>query len=139
MKIDNDLIKKQLLGFQKEVDKRCKTEYICTNSSSKYININEETIDLLGNHLHGISIRNKNRIIDFRFETLLDNRFLPFAQIENHVFCLDTQKLNCANQWNILEYHTKHLVTLTIGSFLLNKIWAWLDKGRTIWKDESYN
>ncbi|MBQ8673272.1 MAG: hypothetical protein IJ511_04365 [Bacteroides sp.] len=30
-------------------------------------------------------------------------------------------------QWNILYYDTKEILTMTIGSFLFNKIWAWLD------------
>ena len=37
---------------------------------------------------------------------------------------------------DILEYQSKYLVTLTIGSFLLNKVWAWLEKGRAIWENE---
>ena len=137
MKIDNDIINKQLLGFQKELSKRNRNGYVCTYSPNKYLN-NNKTIYLLGSNLHGISIKHENRTIVFYFGTLLENRYLPFARIEKHLFCFDTQKLNKAGQWDILEYQSKYLVTLTIGSFLLNKVWAWLDKGRAIWENESW-
>lgn len=137
MKIDNDLINKQLLGFRKELSKREKKGYIFFRSSDKYLQINEKAIDLLGNNLHGTSVKYENRTIVFCFGTLMENRYLPFARIGTRLFCFDTQELNKANQWDILEYHSKYLVTLTIGSFLLNKVWAWLDKGRVIWEDES--
>ena len=138
MKVDNDLINKQLLGFQKELSKRNSNGYACTYSPDKYLHINNETIDLLGSNLHGLSIKNEKRTIVFSFGTLLENRYLPFARIENHLFCFDTQNFNNANQWDILEYKSKYLVTLTIGSFLLNKVWAWLEKRRAIWENESF-
>ncbi len=103
--------------------------YTCTN---------QETIDLLGNSLHGISIMHENRTVEFSFEALLENRYLLFARIGEHVFCFDFQSGNAANQWDIIEYTSKYLVTLTIGSFLLNKVWAWLDKGRAIWEKEPH-
>lgn len=136
MKIDNDIINKQLFGFQKELSKRNRNGYVCICSPAKYSHVNDETMDLLGSNLHGLSVKYENRTIEFYFGALLDNRYLPFARIEKHLFCFDTQKLNKASQWDILEYHSKYLVTLTIGSFLLNKVWAWLDKGRVIWENE---
>ena len=136
MKIDNDIIHKQLLGFQKELSKRNRNGYECRCSPDKYLYINNKTIDLLGSNLHGISVKHENRTIAFCFGPLLENRYLPFARIEKHLFCFDTQKLNKAGQWDILEYQSKYLVTLTIGSFLLNKVWAWLEKGRAIWENE---
>jgi hypothetical protein len=57
---------------------------------------------------------------------------------EQHRLCFDTSKINDASQWNILNYDTGFLVTLTMASFWTNKVFDWLDKKRTIWKEETY-
>ena len=61
--------------------------YTCTN---------QETIDLLGNSLHGISIMHENRTVEFSFEALLENRYLFFARIGEHVFCFDFSVGECS-------------------------------------------
>lgn len=57
---------------------------------------------------------------------------------EQHKLCFETTKLNDANQWNIINCSTRYNVTLSMASFWSNKIWAWIDKKRTIWKKEVY-
>ena len=55
-----------------------------------------------------------------------------------HRICFDTSKIYDAAQWDILNYDTGFLVTLTMASFWTNKVFAWLDRQRTIWKEETY-
>jgi hypothetical protein len=62
-----------------------------------------------------------------------------FAVIDKrHRICFDVSKNNATPQWAILNYDTGFIVTLTMASFWTNKIFAWLDKRRTIWKEETY-
>ena len=62
--------------------------------------------------------------------------FATFDQ--KHRICFDTTKINNAEQWDILNLDTGFTVTLTMASFWTNKIWAWIDSKRTIWKEEVY-
>ena len=57
---------------------------------------------------------------------------------KRHRICFDVSKNNAASQWDILNYDNGFIVTLTMASFWTNKIFAWLDKRRTIWKEETY-
>lgn len=62
--------------------------------------------------------------------------FATFNQ--KHLICFDTSQLNAASQWDILNYDTNFHISLTMASFWSNKIFAWLDKRRTIWQEETY-
>ena len=57
---------------------------------------------------------------------------------QKHRICFDTSQLNAASQWDILNYDSGFQITLTMASFWSNKIFAWLDKRRTIWQEETY-
>jgi len=68
---------------------------------------------------------------------LIDNRFLFFSKINNtEIICFDTIKVNSANEWDIINYSNGYLMTKTISSFLSNKVWAWIERGRKIWEQE---
>ena len=70
---------------------------------------------------------------------LLDNRYLVFAVFnETEMVCFDTDQLNDASEFNIISYDNKFLITLTFGSFLMNKVWAWVNRGRKVWDKEKY-
>ena len=88
MKIDNDLINKQLLGFRKELSKREKKGYIFFRSSDKYLQINEKAVDLLGNNLHGTSVKYENRTIVFCFGTLMETVICPMLELRSICFAL---------------------------------------------------
>lgn len=62
--------------------------------------------------------------------------FATFDQ--KHRICFDTTTINNAGQWDIVNMDTGFTVTLTMASFWSNKIWAWIDSKRTIWKNEVY-
>jgi hypothetical protein len=57
---------------------------------------------------------------------------------KRHRICFDASKTNTAKQWDISNYDTGFIVTFTMASFWANKIFAWLDKKRTIWKEETF-
>ena len=50
----------------------------------------------------------------------------------------ESSSINSAGQWNIVNSTNGYVITLTISSFLTNKIWAWLLRGREVWEKELY-
>ena len=72
------------------------------------------------------------------YRTIVNNQYLQFAIIDDIIIAIDIQKTNEAKEWNIINYNTKYLITKTLESFFSNKVWAWLDRQRTIWKEEVY-
>ncbi|MEA4936464.1 MAG: hypothetical protein VB102_07460 [Paludibacter sp.] len=68
---------------------------------------------------------------------LIDEKFLLFAKINNiENICFDTSNINFASEWDIVNYSNNYLITKTISSFLSNKVWAWIERGRKIWDQE---
>jgi len=70
---------------------------------------------------------------------LFDNRYLIFALMDKEVrICFDTSCINNAGEWDIINYNDKYLITKTLASFITNKVWAWIDRGRIVWKEERF-
>ncbi len=64
-----------------------------------------------------------------------EGNFMYFAMIDHrHQLCFECEQLNTASQWNIIHRDDNFVITLTFSSFWSNKIWAWIDKRRAIWK-----
>jgi hypothetical protein len=87
-------------------------------------------------------IKRKNRNIELlkisNFE-LIDNRFLLFSKVNSiEMICFDTNNVNSANEWDIVNYSNNYLITKTIESYLTNKVWAFIDREREFWKQEQY-
>jgi cell wall assembly regulator SMI1 len=62
---------------------------------------------------------------------------LHFATVaRQHHLCFDVTRPNDAGQWAIVALAEGVQVTLTMASFWSNKLWAWLDQGRAIWRPE---
>lgn len=55
---------------------------------------------------------------------------------ERHLY-FDVSQINNAGQWNIVA-DEDYLVTMTMASFWSNKIWAWVERKRPIWRDEPF-
>jgi hypothetical protein len=71
---------------------------------------------------------------------LFDAQFLFFSVINNEEkICFDISHINDADQWDIINFSNKYLITKTISSYLINKIWAWVDRDRMIWQEEFYS
>lgn len=69
--------------------------------------------------------------------SIVENRYLHFSNINfSEKLYFDTFKRNEAEEWDIINLSDDFIVTKTIGSFLTNKVWAWIDRGREIWKEE---
>jgi len=63
---------------------------------------------------------------------------LHFATVDReHQLCFDVSQLNEAGQWDIVSAPDGVPVTLTMASFWSNKLWAWIDQGRAIWRPEA--
>ncbi|NDV59046.1 hypothetical protein [Bacteroides sp. 519] len=71
---------------------------------------------------------------------LVDKRYLCFSIInETKKICFDTFQLNNDNEWNIVCLENNFLITKSFKSYITNKFWAWIDRGRHIWEEENYN
>ena len=78
-------------------------------------------------------------IIDLMHFELIDNKYLLFSIVSDEKICFDISNTNSAGEWNIICLSNNFLITKTFSSYLTNKIWAWVDRGREIWKEEFYN
>lgn len=71
---------------------------------------------------------------------LLDDQFLLFSFInKNEKICFDISHINESDQWDIVNFNNKYLITKTLSSYLINKLWAWVDRERVIWQQEYYS
>jgi len=86
--------------------------------------------------LDGLSIYNDVRKIIFEIKQ--NDNLISLAKIEKHNISIDISEKNLAGEYNIVNGDTGYIITKTLASFLNNKIWAWLDRGRNIWKIEKY-
>ncbi len=76
--------------------------------------------------------------IDLVFSNKVNQEYLLFAVINNVPLCFDTRFLNSAGEWDIVNGNDGFLVTKTLASLFVNKIWAWVDRDRKIWGEEIY-
>ncbi len=91
-------------------------------------------------HCHnGLTVKDPPLEI-FPIETLTkENGAIHFSNMNHNIkICFDCTGLNDAEQWNILNCKDRYVITLTFASFWSNKIWAWIDKKREVWKQELY-
>jgi hypothetical protein len=67
---------------------------------------------------------------------ILTDKLLHFATFDYSVkICFDSSYINDAGEWSILNSQTNYTLTLSLNSFLSNKLWHWLEKGKPIWND----
>ena len=87
---------------------------------------------------NGLSVNSKLEIYDIG-KLKKSGHIIEFANFnEKHRVGFDISYINDAGQWSIVNVESKYLITLTMASFLTNKIWAWLLRGREIWAEEKY-
>lgn len=111
--------------------------YAISQTAKNAVNCNFTLSRLLFQYVDGYCIQKDDREIVFKL-ALLEYHYLQFAQIDNIIIAADIRKTNEANEWDIINYETKYVITKTFESFFANKVWAWLDRKRTIWKEEVY-
>lgn len=111
--------------------------YAISQTAKNAVNCNSTLSRLLFQYVDGYCIQKDDREIVFNL-VLLEYHYLQFAQIDNIIIAADIRKTNEANEWDIIYYDTGFVITKTFESFFANKVWAWLDRKRTIWKEEVY-
>lgn len=111
--------------------------YVVSQTAKNPVNCNSVISWLLLQYVDGYCIQKEDREIIFKL-ALLNYKYLQFAQIDDIIIAVDLRKTNEANEWDIINYDTKYVITKTFESFFANKVWAWLDRKRTIWKEEIY-
>ena len=111
--------------------------YAISQTAKNAVNCNSTLSSLLFQYVDGYCIQKDDREIVFNL-VLLDYNYLQFAQINDVIIAADLRKINEANEWDIINYNTGFVITKTFESFFANKVWAWLDRKRTIWKEEIY-
>ena len=140
-----------LIEFKRAIEKRQKLNKISCDFVDGSFSITEKEV------LHGINLPKavKDMFLGFNglviseprhFELLkqsevivLNERYLHFA-IMNRTerICFDMREVNSAGEWDIINYKDGFVITKTIASYLSNKIWAWIDRQRAIWKEETF-
>ena len=130
-------ITKTLTDFISVIEIREKKDII---SVSRTINPNKEITPIVSKYqlIDGYSITENERRLDFYIK-VLDKNFLQVAIIHDIIIAIDLRDINEAGERNIVNYQTNFVITKTMASFLNNKIWAWLDRGRKIWQKEFLN
>lgn len=111
--------------------------YAISQTAKNAVNCNFTLSRLLFQYVDGYCIQKDDREIVFKL-ALLEYHYLQFAQINDVIIAADLRKINEANEWDIINYNTGFVITKTFESFFANKVWAWLDRKRTIWKEEIY-
>ena len=111
--------------------------YAISQTAKNAVNCNFTLSRLLFQYVDGYCIQKDDREIVFKL-ALLEYHYLQFAQINDVIIAADLRKINEANEWDIINYNTGFVITKTFESFFANKVWAWLDRKRTIWKEEVY-
>lgn len=127
-------IKRALGDFIFELrNKKGINEYQVSQTKRSSINCNNALSLLLFQYIDGYQIKKDDREIYFKL-ALHNRSYLQIAQIEKEIIAVDLQQINELNEWNIINYNTKYVITQTFDDFFSNKVWDWIDKKKTIWK-----
>lgn len=125
---------KKEIEYEVILSENCKVDYVKNlifpdKVNSFFMNINYLNISMP---------RNFEIMPSISFE-LINERYLWFSTInKSKQICFDTKCLNSAKEWDIVNLENKFVITKTISSYMTNKIWAWVDRGRNIWDEEQY-
>jgi len=142
-------VQQYIQDFLKALDKKQKQKKIICSinfeevkiyKKMKGFNIPEYFLNMFS-AFNGLLIDSPKYFELHKFEEIeiLENRFLHFATIGNdNKICFDMERYNSANEFDIVCYNNKYIITSTLSSFITNKIWAWVERGREIWKEEIY-
>jgi hypothetical protein len=76
------------------------------------------------------------QLLSFSDWELFEDSYLLFSYLGSERICFNIKELNNADEWDIVSYNNKYVITKTISSYLTNKAWAWIDRGRKVWEDE---
>ncbi|QQS36619.1 MAG: SMI1/KNR4 family protein [Ignavibacteriales bacterium] len=67
------------------------------------------------------------------------NGLLYFGRFDNqYEVAFKFDKINMANQWDIVNPQNSYCITHTMASFWSNKIQVWLKNRREVWNEEKY-
>lgn len=70
----------------------------------------------------------------------IGDRLIHLATFDKeHRLAFDVSEVNQADQWSIVNADTGYRVTFSMASFWTNKVWAWIDRRRTVWEEETYD
>lgn len=129
-----EVIKRTLGNFINELrNKKGINGYQVSQTKKSIVNCNNTLSFLLFKYIDGYHIKKDDREINFKL-TLHNNGYLQFAQIGKVDIAIDLRQINELNEWNIINYNTKHVIATTFDNFFSNKVWDWIDKNKTIWK-----
>ena len=129
-----EVIKRTLGNFINELrNKKGINGYQVSQTKKSIVNCNNTLSFLLFKYIDGYHIKKDDREINFKL-TLHNNGYLQFAQIGKVDIAIDLHQINELNEWNIINYNTKHVIATTFDNFFSNKVWDWIDKNKTIWK-----
>lgn len=133
-----DSFRKRILG-----NLSSNSGYFLLENTSEQIHMNlniflPKSIEEYYKKIKSVSIEGPRQFEMFPLEHIyfVDEKHLAFSKIGNNLICFNTSELNTADEWDIICKYNDYLITKTLASYLTNKVWAWIDRGREIWKDE---
>ena len=119
--------------------------HLCDPASEDEISVTERRlaislphqIKLSYQHYNGFSVENPPlEILPLNALSYQADSKIHFATFNKSAkVCFDSNSLNQAGQWSILNCQDDYLITLTMASFWSNKVFAWIDKRRKIWTE----
>ena len=70
----------------------------------------------------------------------IDDRYIVFSKIKDmEIIAFDLNSYNkIEDEFDIVCLSNKFVITKTFPSFITNKVWAWIDRGRIVWEKELY-
>ncbi len=88
-------------------------------------------------HVHSLKIFSPRSFEIFSMsEITWRGPFVSFSKINSNSIGFDCRKINSAGEWDIVNLDTKFVITKTLASYLTNKMWAWINRGRLVWCQE---
>ena len=96
-----------------------------------------EQVKLFYRSLNGLVVEEPSlRIVELKGLEFVSPAMLHFARFDGrHRMFFNVSGINDAGQWDILA-EDGYRITMTMASFWSNKIWAWIENGRAVWKGD---
>ena len=63
------------------------------------------------------------------------DNLIPFSLVDGKIeVAFDCSRINRVDQWDIVNCHDGYVITHTFANYWTNKMFAWIDNRRPIWK-----
>jgi len=115
----------------------------CTDVGYTFdVNILPQSVRLFYSYVHYINIYAPKHfeLLSLQQMYCIDHRYIVFSKMDKiNLIAFDIGNYNrIDDEFDIVSVHDKYIITKTFSSFITNKVWAWVNRGRVIWKQEFF-